>query len=344
MSELPSVRQTFRLLFQGFPLAYGTDEGGCRWSDVDDELIGRHLSGEEMIGIYPMCYDPNDHRGGVTAFTENVEGVRSYADMDPDLWMCKWGAIDIDEGDDSLVLARNTETMFRALGIHAWIERSRSKGCHVWIFNSEWVRASTMRRAMKVALDLADIEYDAVYPKQDSLNGPPGNYMRLPYGGKRPEGRQEILDVDDGMELNDFIIGAFNMQTPTDALQRTAALYVEPLPVVLDLPPRGNYSREPLMTVDGSRLRGLPMEMFNNGPVPYYKGHGAGRGRHGFLNRFARSMFESGYTRPDVLSWTKDLDSRLSQWWEDGPKFTGRADCDRQIERLVQDAARRASR
>jgi len=344
MSRLPPTREVFRLLFQGFPLAYGTDEGGCRWSEVDDELISRHLSGEEMIGIYPMHYDPHNQHGGVSAFTENVEGVRSYANMDPDLWMCKWGAIDIDEGDDSLVLARNAETMFRALGIHAWIERSRSKGCHVWIFNSEWVRASTMRRAMKVALQLADIEYDAVYPKQDSLNGPPGNYMRLPYGGNRPAERQEILDVDAGMEFGEFLAQASNMKTPTEALTKAASLYVEPLPVVPDLPARRDYSKEPLMTVDGSRLRGLPMEMFNNGPVPYYKGHGAGRGRHGFLNRFARSMFESGYNRTDVLSWTKDLDSRLGQWWDDGPKFMGRVDCDRQIQRLIQDAERRASR
>ena len=71
-------------------------------------------------------------------------------------------------------------------------------------------------------------------------------------------------------------------------------------------------------------------------------GTGAGKGRHGFLNRFARSMFDAGYNQSDVISWTKDLDSRLSQWWDEGSKFAGRNDCDRQIQRLVQDAERRA--
>ena len=97
------------------------------------------------------------------------------------------------------------------------------------------------------------------------------------------------------------------------------------------------------MRVDGSRLRGLAKQMYDSGPVAYYRtGHGAGRGRHGFLNRFARAMFESGYANTDVISWTKDLDSRLGAWWDDGPKFTGRNDCDRQIERLVTDARTRA--
>ena len=35
----------FRDLFLGFPLAYGTDEGGCRWADVD-AMWEKHLSGE----------------------------------------------------------------------------------------------------------------------------------------------------------------------------------------------------------------------------------------------------------------------------------------------------------
>ena len=62
MSDLPVPQ--FRILFTGFPLAYGTDEGGCRWAEVDDDLLERHLTGEEMIGIYPMVYDPNYESGG----------------------------------------------------------------------------------------------------------------------------------------------------------------------------------------------------------------------------------------------------------------------------------------
>ena len=342
---------SFRDLFLGFPLAYGTDEGGCRWADVD-AMWEKHLSGEEMIGIYPMVYDPHFTRGGPDSWTEGPENNRYYVEMDPDLWMCRWGSIDIDEGEDSLVIARNAQTILRAMDIKAWPERSRSKGYHLWIFCQEWVRASVIRRAMHAALDLAEAKYDAVYPKQDSLAGPPGNYMRLPYGGKRPKHRQVVVDSssysetdEESLDLDGFLWAAEQDRTPTANLDRAAALYKDPVPVVLDLPPKRDYSKEPLMTVDGTRLRGLPSEMFKNGPVPYYKGgHGAGKGRHGFLNRFARAMFETGYTRTDVLSWTKDLDSRLGSWYDDGPKFTGRQDCERQIDRLVTDAERKATK
>lgn len=336
---------SFRNLFLGFPLAYGTDEGGCRWADVDT-MWHEHLLGEEMIGIYPMVYDPLFTRGGPDSWTESSENNRYYVEMDPNLWMCKWGSIDIDEGEGSHVLARNTQTILSALDIVSWVELSRSKGCHLWLFAEEWVRSSVMRRAMQAALQLAEVPYDAVYPKQDSLAGPPGNYMRLPYGGNRVAGKQEMLDEDGTIpSVDEFLQRAEESKVEVTALERAAALYKDPTPLVVDLPPKRDYNSEPLMTVDGSRLRGLPSEMFKNGPVPYYKGgHGAGKGRHGFLNRFARAMFETGYTLPDVVSWTKDLDSRLGAWYEDGPKFTGRQDCERQIARLVGDAERKASR
>ena len=44
------------------------------------------------------------------------------------------------------------------------------------------------------------------------------------------------------------------------------------------------------------------------------------------------------------MSWTNDLDSQLGRWYEEGPKFMGRRDGDRQMERLVDDAQKRATR
>ena len=326
-------------LFTGFDFAYGTDEGGCRWQPLTDELAERHLSGEEMIGVSPMVYDPYMNHGGPAKFGAG----RKYVDMEPELWMCKWGAMDIDEGEDSLVLAQNAATVLWAMDIRAWVELSRSKGCHVWVFATEWVEAAVMRKALMAALQLTGAPYDAVYPKQDSLDGPPGNYMRIPYGGKRPEGRQEILDPNgEPLEYYDFVIAAEGQRTTLDLLHHAGTYYKPPTPTQPDLPPSRDYSKDPLMRVDGTRLRGLAKQMYENGPVPYYRQEGAGKGRHGFLNRFARAMLESGYSLPDVTSWTKDLDARLGTWWDDGPKFTGRNDCDRQIERLVADARTRA--
>jgi len=326
----------FYQLFEGFPHAYGSDSGGCVWEGITYGLLKRHLSGEEMIGVYPMVYDPFSTRDelGCKAYGND----KKYNDMDPSLWYCKWGAIDIDEGEDSIIHAQNASTVLEALAVQSWVELSRSKGCHVWVFAEDWVQATTMRKALQSACQIADIKYDAVYPKSDSLSGPPGNYMRLPYGGARPEGRQEMI----GIEFDYFLEHAESKRAKIDLLETAAGLWKDPTP---DLPPPREYSKEPLMQVDGTRLRGVARSMYNDGPHSYYtSGQGAGRGRHGFLNRFARAMWEAGYDQNDILTWTKDLDGRLGQWWTDGPKFVGRQDCDRQIKRLVADARQRATR
>jgi len=333
------MESKFWELFEGFPHAYGSDSGGCVWEQITDGLITRHLRGEEMIGVYPMVYDPYKTRSddGCAAYDYS----KKYAEMDPDLWYCKWGAIDIDEGEDSIVHAQNASTVLEALAVPSWVERSRSKGCHVWVFAEDWVKAPTMRKALQAACQIAEIEYDAVYPKQDSLSGPPGNYMRLPYGGERPKGRQTMIIDDWEVDFGHFLLHANENRAKLDLLETAAGLWKDPTP---DLPPPREYSKEPLMQVDGTRLRGVARSMYNDGPHSYYtSGQGAGRGRHGFLNRFARAMWEAGYAQTDILTWTKDLDGRLGQWWTDGPKFIGRQDCDRQLRRLVTDARGRAT-
>ena len=85
--------------------------------------------------------------------------------------------------------------------------------------------------------------------------------------------------------------------------------------------------------------------MFEHGPVDFFKnGAGAGRGRHGFLHRFARAMWESNYNQSDIVSWTTDLDAKLGLWWEEGPKFSGRRDGQKQIQKIVDNARSRKVR
>ena len=331
----------FYTLFRGFPEAYGTDAGGCKWEPVTLDLIRGHLFGGDMIGAYPLVYDPKcklDLLGPLAYDTD-----KKYQNMQPHMWHCRWGAIDIDEGDESIDLAFSAQSILQAMQIPSWVELSRSKGCHVWVFAEDYVVAAEMRKALKACLQIGKIPHDAVYPKQDYLDGPVGNYMRLPYGKNKPVGRQVMLDPKDDSEidLDQFLYEAEENKADVSRIKEAGKLYKEPKST---LPPPRDYSKEPLMTIDGSKLRGLARRMYEDGPVPYYRnGEGAGKGRHGFLNRFARAMWEANYSESDIISWTLDLDSRLSSWYEEGPKFSGRKDGAKQIQKLVE-AAGRASR
>lgn len=334
------MSETFHSLFTGFPYAYGTDSGGCAWVSVTSEVIERHLDGKEMIGIYPMVYDPNKEHHGTAGFITGSDQRPVYQDMQPNLWKCKWGAVDIDEGDDSIVYGENVSTILQALDITGWVEVSRSKGCHVWVFTEDWVESSVMRKALRAAVQMADIKFDAVYPKQDQLDGPPGNYMRLPYGGARLDGRQEVLDSNGyPLDLYDFMLEASTSLASVSALKVAAGLWKPP---VDNLPPERSYNRTPLMQIDGNKLRGVARRMWEDGPHPHYENAGAGKGRHGFLGRFARAMWEAGYAQADILAWTSKLDAQLGTWWSEGPKFQGRRDAQRQIENVVNKARERS--
>ena len=116
------MSEVFHSLFEGFPYAQGTDAGGCAWVGVTSETIEMHLDGKTMIGIYPMVYDPEKKHHGTAGFIADDSNRPIYPDMRQDLWKCKWGAIDIDEGDDSVVYGQNAATILQALDIQAWVE------------------------------------------------------------------------------------------------------------------------------------------------------------------------------------------------------------------------------
>tara|TARA_R110002051_G_scaffold242304_3_gene302666 strand:- start:470 stop:1501 length:1032 start_codon:yes stop_codon:yes gene_type:complete len=335
---MTSNQDRFKMLFEGFPYAYGLDSGGCAWQSMDYQKFNDHLQGREKVGIYPMVYDPEKESYGPAGFSDSG-GRPVYPDMQPELWKCKWGSIDIDELEESQIHAQNAVTLFAALDIKAWMEISRSKGYHVWVFAREWTCAATMRKALLAVTQLGDLAFDAVYPKQDSLLGPPGNYMRLPYGNTYNTVLDRQVMVDSvGVEIHwdEFAREAYDKRTEATALEAVAALWKPP---VNAMPPARSYDKKPLMKMDGNRLRGIPRRMFEDGPADYYRsGHGAGRGRHGFLNRFARAMWEAGYDQSDVISWTSKLDSHLGSWFSEGPKFEGRHDAQRQIENVAHQA------
>lgn len=159
----------FAYMFTGRPDAYGSDHGSAVWNKVTVDLYERHLNGTEPIGIYPVVH----LMGGSQV---------------------KWGCCDIDTGD-----WEEAYMLYLALSgmkLNPWIERSRSKGWHIWVFSTEWVTAAEMRRCLKVAYAAIDLPAREANPKSENLQpNQLGNYVRLPYKGAlvAPSVRQTMM-------------------------------------------------------------------------------------------------------------------------------------------------------
>lgn len=180
----------FADLFCGNDRAYGGDTGRAVWSEVSLETYERHLTGVEPMGIYPVAH----------TFDERT--------------VVKWGCCDIDTGDwnEAYMLA----SALQGMGLRPWVERSRSKGWHIWVFSDEWIDAKDMRRCLKVAYSAIGLPAKEANPKSESLRpNQLGNYVRLPYKAafaldgllERQTMMQDWNRIGDGapMLFNDFI-------------------------------------------------------------------------------------------------------------------------------------------
>ena len=207
MSETYSLLELrFAALFRGRSDAYGSEEGGCVKTSWDTQLIRRHLNGVTPIGVYPM-------------FQLNGE------------WMCLWGCSDIDI--DDLQGARSIQEALRAAGVVSYLERSRSKGYHIWVFAAEPVPAANMRRMLLCAHQVADYPAREVNPKQETLaSGQYGNYVRLPYykALDMSDSHRRILDdTGTALPLDEFISVALKGRTPIETINHLASLWKEPV-------------------------------------------------------------------------------------------------------------------
>ena len=143
---------------------------------LDDKQIYRHLSGEIVIGIYPLFQDDT----------------------------CSFLAIDFDKKgwrDDVKALIE----ICRKYNVPSYIEISRSgKGAHVWFFFDEKISASQARRlgtllltnAMENHHQIGFDSFDRMFPNQDTLpKGGFGNLIALPLQKKaRESGYSEFVD------------------------------------------------------------------------------------------------------------------------------------------------------
>ena len=145
----------FKKYFSGRTDVYGHANKFCVKEKINDKVIQEHLDGVNRIGIYPL-FD--------NTFTN-------------------WIAIDIDKHEFNL--ARDYVLAAENYKLPTYIERSKSKGYHVWMFFEEPVLA--LKARLVVEQILSDINLTCeVFPKQDATDefNPFGNFIFMPLFGE----------------------------------------------------------------------------------------------------------------------------------------------------------------
>lgn len=286
-------------LFEGRMDAYGGNEGRAIYRPVDVALIHRHLEGVEPIGIYPIRFLDSESSGEMDAM------------------VVKWGCCDIDTGDWAEAYA--LVTALKAMGLKPWVERSRSKGWHVWVFADTWVPAYVMRRCLKMAYKAIDLPAKEANPKSELLKpNQLGNYVRLPYPGalnrQAPERQTMVVGYDrasDGkvLKLSDFLaVQASELLTPHRTITAWAQRWYEPRKKVIVRP---DLYDETLESIVNGLPRGL-RTLFHEGPR---QKEGAPKpDTSQGLMALAHNMAQKGYHINDVYAVVEAADRRWGKF------------------------------
>ena len=162
----------FRLCFSGLSEVYGTyDPSSGRASQVKapvtENVILSHLTGRKPYGVYLLVKD-----------------------------MTRAIAVDFDTKDRTA--PSEFVTRVKHYGLSAYIERSKSKGYHVWIFFDEHgVLALKARLVVQHILEEIEEPQTEIFPRQDQLGGDMryGNFINAPlFGALVPRGKTVFVD------------------------------------------------------------------------------------------------------------------------------------------------------
>jgi len=149
-----------------------------QFSELSDQVIYRHLAGQQVVGLYPLLHDNTCHL--------------LAADFDKGSWQ-----------DEVKAMSRACTKY----GVPHAVEISRSgNGSHLWIFFEEKVPANEARllgfglldKAMEVYPNLSFDSYDRLFPNQDILpEGGFGNLIALPLQREaRLAGNSSFVDIE----------------------------------------------------------------------------------------------------------------------------------------------------
>jgi hypothetical protein len=239
-----------------------------------------------------------------------------------DDWYTVWGCTDIDIED--MAGAFNLQEALEAGGVHACVEKSRSKGYHVWVFASEPVLARDMRRMMLAAHQVADYPAREVNPKQETLASTAqyGNYVRLPYPNcfnmEKPN-RRVIHRNGSAITIDVFLDTVEQCLNTPETIARLASYYQPPKPnlsLVTDHEESANL--KDIM----KRCSPLAYVIWRDGPLP-------NNDRSRTLARLAHELVRSGLHPSETKLIIMSADKRWG-------KYHMRTNGELEIDKLVQ--------
>lgn len=288
----------FALLFGGRGDVYGSETGSCVKDPITIDVLRRHFT-TEPIGVYPLMLS-----GKVV-----------------------WGCVDF----DTIESRNHAIALYDALShadVVSWIEKSRSKGYHVWVFASEPVAAADMRNMLMVASQVANTPTTEVNPKQTVYNpNGYGNYVRLPYAHlgdntcrQRIIKRDEMSTGDVTIPLEEFVDYALSTRVSVELIRSLAAMYVPPAPAHV-VPLGGIIEHDATLSESMAVLSSLGKVIWRDGPLP-------GKDRSTTLTKLGYECVRSGLN----MSQTKVVLTVADKRWG---KYYLRADGELEIDKLV---------
>jgi len=155
---------TFVKLFSGRKDVVGINQF-CLKEPLTKEKYQKHIDGVQRIGVYPI-YDSS---------------------------LTNWLAVDLDE--DNFEKALSIKQKAESLNLKVWMERSKSKGYHLWTFFDKPISAVEPRLVFESILEELGIKCE-IFPKQDEVaENQFGNFIFLPlFGGDTKNGRTVFVD------------------------------------------------------------------------------------------------------------------------------------------------------
>lgn len=282
IDDLDETLAQYITLFRGRGDAYGSWDGGCVREPLTDQTFRDHLFGNTFVGVYPCVYYMGETK-------------------------CVWGCTDIDydNPDEAWML----HDAFASVGVTSWVERTR-RGYHIWVFVTELVLASDMRRMFLAAHQVTGLNPKEVNPKQEKLAPTQlGNYVRLPYPNDNT-GQRVMVERDlTPIPMLTFLEEAHKKLVLPETVVRLAGYYKPPVITYTVSAP--SYD----MAESARRLTPLGRTIFRDGPIE-------GRDRSTTLTHLAHECRKANLNPEDALSLLEDADLRWGKYMMRGE--TGR--------------------